>query len=60
MKKKDSVDYIDLIARSEEERKAEVLDGETAFPLADSGVDYSEEFKKQTGKDFETGEIALQ
>ena len=59
MNRKDMVNYQDLIARTEAEESAE-MDGELAQPLVDYGVDYSEEFRKQTGKDFATGEIVVQ
>ena len=59
-KKKSVVDYADLIARAVEEEKAAVMDGETMLPLADGGVDYESEYRKQTGKDFVTGETVVQ
>ncbi len=59
-KKKAGVDYADLIARAVEEEKAAVMDGETMLPLADGGVDYEAEYRKQTGKDFVTGETVVQ
>ncbi len=59
-KKKVSVDYTELIARAAEEEKAAVMDGETVLPLADGGVDYEAEYRKQTGKDFVTGETVIQ
>ena len=59
-KKKAGVDYADLIARAVEEEKAAVMDGETMLPLADGGVDYEAEYRKQTGKDFVTGGTVVQ
>ena len=59
-KKKAGVDYADLIARAVEEEKAAVMDGETMLPLADGGVDFDAEYRKQTGKDFVTGETVVQ
>jgi len=49
-----------MIARATEEEKAMVMDGETVLPLADGGVDYELEYRKQTGKDFVTGETVVQ
>ena len=37
-----------------------VMDGETASPPANGGVDYEAEYRKQTGRDFVTGEYAVQ
>ncbi len=59
-KKKDCTNYSEMIARATEEIKAMVMDGETMLPLADGGVDYELEYRKQTGKDFVTGETVVQ
>ena len=59
-KKNNCVDYAEMIARAEEEEKAAAVDGETVLPLADGGVDYESEYRKQTGKDFVTGESVVQ
>ena len=55
-KKKDGVDYIDLLSRAAEEDPVirEILDSDR------DGVDYKAEYRKQTGKDLETGEIEVQ
>lgn len=58
-KEKKSVDYSELLARTAEEEKAEQGDVSSLSP-ADAGVDYEMEYRKQTGKDLATGEIAVQ
>lgn len=58
--KRKNVDYSELIARAAEEEKAAGVDGETASFLVDDGVDYESEYRKQTGRDFATGEIVVQ
>lgn len=56
-KKNDGVDYDELIARAVKKDPAirEIMESQR-----DTGVDYGEEYRKQTGRDFETGEIVVQ
>ncbi len=59
MEKKDIVNYMDLIARSEEAKKDGVV-GEDVIKIVDSPIDYFEEYRKQTGKDLGTGDFVVQ
>ena len=56
----ENVDYAEMIARAEKEEKAAAVDGKIVLPLEDGGVDYELEYRKQTGKDFVTGESVVQ
>ena len=58
-KQKIIVNYSDLLTRVETEEQPE-LRGKKVVPPVDPGVDYSSEYRKQTGRDFETGEIVVQ
>ena len=56
-KKLDRVDYERLMSQAAEEEP--VIRG-ILSSQRDDCVDYGEEYRKQTGKDLETGEIAVQ
>ena len=53
MKKEEKERLEKLIAEHTDPRKTEIRDD-------DPGVDYAEEYKKQTGRDLATGEYVMQ
>ena len=57
MCKKNDLDYAEQIARAEAEEKEELKESGGADA---GGVDYEAEYRKQTGKDFVTGDSVVQ
>ena len=56
-KNNDGVDYVELLTQAV---KKDPIVRRIMESQRDTGVDYGEEYRKQTGRDFETGEIAVQ
>ena len=53
MKKEEKESLKKLISEHMDSRKTEIRDD-------DSGIDYAEEYRKQTGKDFDDGKYVTQ
>ena len=57
--KKELIDYAEMLARAEKEDE-DNKEGLVWMAPPEDCVDYTAEYRKQTGRDFETGELVSQ